>query len=74
MSVGSVVVGEYACTGVILRLPSAVLAVGLMLSGLLSTATGFLLHTINRRFQELDHLLRMQQNQPTTEYADKRAA
>jgi glycosyltransferase involved in cell wall biosynthesis len=59
---GSVVVAEYAGTGLIQRLPSAVLAVGLVLAGMLSTTAGLLLHTLNRRFQELDHLLRVQKH------------
>jgi glycosyltransferase involved in cell wall biosynthesis len=59
---GSVVVAEYARTGLIQRLPTAVLAVGLVLAGMLSTFAGLLLHTVNRRFQELDHLLRVQKH------------
>ncbi len=55
---GMTVVQEYVHTGLVLRLPSAVLAVGLVLSGMLGTAAGMVLHTINRRFQEIDHLVR----------------
>jgi hypothetical protein len=39
------------------HLPSAVLAVGLVLSGLILLLTGLILHTIARRFQELDRKL-----------------
>src|SRR5207245_2892203 len=56
---GTVVVVEFIKTGLVPRLPSAVLAVGLVLSGLLTIAIGIVLHTIARRFQELDHQLRI---------------
>jgi hypothetical protein len=39
-------------------LPSAVLAVGFILCGLLMILVGLVLHTIVRRFQELDAQLR----------------
>lgn len=45
---------DYLKTGLVSRLPSAVLAVGLVLSGTLSIVVGLILHTISRRFQELD--------------------
>lgn len=51
---GSIVISEYLLTGYIKRMPSAVLATGLVLSGLLTIFTGFVVHTISRRFQELD--------------------
>ena len=50
---------EFIKTGLVPRLPSAVLAVGLVLSGLLTIAIGIVLHTIARRFQELDHQLKI---------------
>jgi glycosyltransferase involved in cell wall biosynthesis len=56
---GGWVVEEYLRTGLVSRLPSAVLAVGLGLSGLLSLTAGLVLHTVNRRFQELDYLVRL---------------
>ena len=55
---GLVVIHEYLSTGWILRLPSAILAVGLVLTGMLLTVVGLTLHTIDRRFQELEYLLR----------------
>jgi glycosyltransferase involved in cell wall biosynthesis len=55
---GAVVVFEFFETGSVLRLPSAVLAVGLVLSGLLMFTVGLVLHTIVRRAQESDHQLR----------------
>jgi len=56
---GTVVIVEFVKTGLVPRLPSAVLAVGLVLSGLLSIVVGIVLHTIARRFQELDHQLKI---------------
>jgi hypothetical protein len=51
---GTVVVIDYLRTGLVPRLPSAVLATGLVLSGALAAVVGLILHTIARRFQELD--------------------
>ncbi|HDO35625.1 MAG TPA: glycosyltransferase [Nitrospirae bacterium] len=51
---GTVVIKEFIATGYINRIPSAILAVGLVLSGLLVAFVGLVLHTISRRFQELD--------------------
>lgn len=56
---GTVVIVEFIKTGLVPRLPSAVLAVGLVLAGLLSITVGLVLHTITRRFQELEHQLRV---------------
>lgn len=55
---GMIVFIEFLRTGLVLRLPSAVLAVGLILAGLLSITAGLILHTIARRSQEFDHQLR----------------
>lgn len=51
---GTVVILQFISTGRIYRLPSAILAVGLVLSGLLVAFIGLILHTISRRFQEID--------------------
>jgi glycosyltransferase involved in cell wall biosynthesis len=56
---GMVVIVEFVKTGLVPRLPSAVLAVGLILAGLLTAVVGLVLHTIARRFQELDHQLKI---------------
>jgi glycosyltransferase involved in cell wall biosynthesis len=56
---GGVVVEEFLRTGLVPRLPSAVLAVGLEMAGFLSLTAGLMLHTVNRRFQELDYLIRL---------------
>jgi glycosyltransferase involved in cell wall biosynthesis len=56
---GAVVIYEFIETGLVPRLPSAVLAVGLVLAGMLSTTVGLVLHTIARRSQEFDYQLRV---------------
>ncbi len=56
---GLIVIYEFIETGLAPRLPSAVLAVGLIVSGMLSITVGLVLHTIVRRAQELDHQLRV---------------
>lgn len=55
---GAIVIFEFFETGLVLRLPSAVLAVGLVLAGLLAITVGLVLHTIVRRSQEFDYQLR----------------
>jgi glycosyltransferase involved in cell wall biosynthesis len=55
---GGLVVSEFLSTGLVPRVPSAVLAVGLAICGMLSITTGLILHTTVRRFQELEHQLR----------------
>ena len=55
---GLAVVIEFVRTGLVPRLPSAVLAVALVLSGMLSITVGLVLHTIGRRSQEFEFQLR----------------
>lgn len=55
---GAIVIVEFLRTGLVSRLPSAVLAVGLVLSGLITGMVGLVLHTVVRRFQELDLQIR----------------
>lgn len=55
---GVPVIFEFFQTGMVPRLPSAVLAVGFVLSGMLTIAVGLVLHTTTRRFQELEYQLR----------------
>ena len=55
---GTWVIMDYIRTGLVPRLPSAVLAVGLVLLGTITVVVGLILHTISRRFQELDFELR----------------
>ena len=56
---GVVVILEFIETGLVPRLPSAVLAVGLALAGMLSITIGLILHSIARRSQELATQLEM---------------
>jgi glycosyltransferase involved in cell wall biosynthesis len=56
---GGLVVYEFVETGLVLRLPSAVLAVGLELAGMLSLTIGLVLHTIVRRSMEMEYQLRV---------------
>lgn len=57
--IGGLVVYEFIQTGVVARMPSAVLAVGLEISGLLSLTIGLILHTIVRRSLETEYQLRV---------------
>ncbi|HEY2346200.1 MAG TPA: glycosyltransferase [Xanthomonadaceae bacterium] len=54
---GTIVVREFAMTGLVTHPSTAVLAVALVLLGMLSLATGLVLDTVNRRSQELMRLL-----------------
>jgi len=56
---GGVAIYEFLETGLVLRFPSAILAVGIILSGMLLIVVGLILHTINRRFQELEYYIRL---------------
>lgn len=56
---GTPVILEFLRNGLISRLPSAILAVVLLLSGLISGIVGWILHTVARRFQELDLQMRV---------------
>lgn len=74
---GSIVISEFIRTGLVPRLPSAVLAVGLVLSGLVVAMVGLVLHTITRRFQELDLQVKLleksvsgAQESPKTDFVD----
>ncbi len=52
---GAIVIREFLMTGLVARFPLAVLAVGLVLTGLLVAFAGLMLHSIARHFQELDY-------------------
>jgi hypothetical protein len=56
---GLTVIIEFLQTGLVPRLPSAIMAVALVLAGMLSGTVGFIVHTIVRRFQEIDQQLRL---------------
>ncbi len=68
---GAVVILEFFKTGLVLRLPFAVLAVGLVLCGMLLIIAGLIVHTILRRFQELDYQLRLLATQSRPDRADR---
>jgi len=62
---GIVVIVEFIETRQILHMPSTVLAVGLVLSGMLLLMVALILHTIVRRFQEIDHQMQaLRRRQP----------
>jgi glycosyltransferase involved in cell wall biosynthesis len=54
---GFVVVNEFIATKYITHVPLAILSVGTVLTGMILMFTGLVLHTITRRFQELNHLM-----------------
>jgi glycosyltransferase involved in cell wall biosynthesis len=56
---GTIVVADYMQTGLVLRMPSALLAVGLVLAGAMSLTVGVILNTIHRRFLEIEYRLNM---------------
>jgi hypothetical protein len=50
---------DFLRTGLVTRIPSVILLAALALSGLISGMVGLVLHTIARRFQELDLQMRV---------------
>jgi glycosyltransferase involved in cell wall biosynthesis len=56
---GALVIVEFIKTGLVPRLPSAILAVGLVLCGLLSLTVGLILHSIARRSQEFEYQMQV---------------
>lgn len=56
---GAVVVFEFIKTGLVPRLPSALLAVALILCGVISITVGLILHSIARRSQELEYQIQV---------------
>lgn len=56
---GTIVIVEFFKTGLVPRLPSAVLAVGLVICGLLSLTVGLILHSIARRSQEFEYQMQV---------------
>ena len=55
---GAILLVEFFKTGAAHNLPAAIMAVGLVLSGMLLIMVGLVLHTISRRFQELEYQLK----------------
>jgi glycosyltransferase involved in cell wall biosynthesis len=56
---GGIVIREFVKTGVVLRLPSALLAVGLVLAGTVVISVGLVMHAGLRRAQERDYLFKV---------------
>jgi len=56
---GAILLVEFIKTGAAHNLPAAIMAVGLVLSGMLLLMVGLVLHTITRRFQELEYQLKI---------------
>jgi glycosyltransferase involved in cell wall biosynthesis len=55
------VIQEYLQTGLIRYLPSAILATGMVILGILFFIAGFIIHTLNRRFNEINLVLKRMQ-------------
>jgi glycosyltransferase involved in cell wall biosynthesis len=55
---GSIVIRDYLHTGLVNRMPSAVLATGMVLLGTLMLVTGLILHSLTRRIREMEYLIR----------------
>jgi glycosyltransferase involved in cell wall biosynthesis len=55
---GTTVVVEFIQTGLVPRLPSAVLATGMVLLGMLFLTIGIILHSMTRRIRELEYQIR----------------
>lgn len=49
------VVAEYLRTGLVLRFPTAILATGMVLSGVLSMSVGLILNSLARKFREVHY-------------------
>jgi Glycosyl transferase family 2 len=64
---GVIDIVELIRTGLVPQLPSAILAVGLVLAGMLLVVVGLVMHTITRRFQELEHQLKMKDKEVNLE-------
>jgi len=56
---GALVIFEFIKTGLVPRLPSALLAVALVLCGIISITVGLILHSIARRSQELEYQIQV---------------
>jgi glycosyltransferase involved in cell wall biosynthesis len=52
------VLDDFLRSGLVRRLPSAMVAVGMVLTGVISVSVGVILHTVARRFQDVDFHLK----------------
>lgn len=55
------VIREYLQTGLIRYIPSAILATGMVILGILFFIAGFIIHTLNHRFNEINLVLKRMQ-------------
>lgn len=55
LMLGLIVVVEFLETGLVLRMPTAILATGMVLTGLLCLSVGLILNTLGRTFREMHH-------------------
>ena len=62
--IGTSVLIEFLATGLVPRLPTALLATGIMLSALLSLSCGFILDTVTRGRREAKRLVYLQYPAP----------
>jgi len=65
---GAILLVEFIKTGAAHNLPAAIMAVGLVLSGMLLLMVGLVLHTITRRFQELEYQLKIGNKEASPEH------
>ena len=65
---GAILLVEFLKTGVAHNLPAAIMAVGLVLSGMLLIVVGLVLHTITRRFQEFEYQLKIGNKESSHEH------
>jgi glycosyltransferase involved in cell wall biosynthesis len=56
---GLIAVAGFIETGLVEHFPLAILSVGMILTGLLCITIGLILHTLNRRFREMEYLMRI---------------
>jgi len=59
MVCGIAVMYEYLQPGSVVHVPAVILSTGLLLGGMTLGFVGLILHTVNRRFQEMEHYLRL---------------
>jgi glycosyltransferase involved in cell wall biosynthesis len=57
LALGAIPIAEFMRTGLVLHFPTAILAVGFVITSLFSFSTGLILDTINRRHRELHRLI-----------------
>lgn len=69
---GAVVLVQFLKTGVVQHLLLAIVAIGLMSSGMLLCVVGLVLHTITRRFQELEFQLKLSNKETDVEHQHPR--